>query len=121
MAEHNIQGKLGEDLAVSFLERQGYQILHRNWRSGHKELDIVALDRGTLVIAEVKTRRNLDFGNPADAINDQKIRRIVSSADAYIRKFRLDYPVRFDIISVVTDASEPQIEHIQEAFFPPIW
>lgn len=121
MAEHNIQGKTGEDLAASFLEKQGYQILHRNWRSGHKELDIVALDHGTLVIVEVKTRRNLEFGNPADAVNDRKIRRIVSSTDAYIRKFKLDLPVRFDIISIITDAPIPQIEHIQEAFFPPIW
>lgn len=121
MALHNIQGKSGEDKAAEYLHQKGYQILHRNWRSGHKELDIVALYENTLVICEVKTRKNTLYGNPQDAVNDRKIRRIVSSADAYIRHFKLDYPVRFDLINIVTDEGTERIEHIEEAFFPPIW
>ena len=124
MALHNIQGKTGEDKAAEYLTEKGYQILHRNWHSGHKELDIVALKDQTLIVVEVKTRKNTLYGNPQDAVNDKKIRRIVSSTDAYIRLFKLDYPVRFDIITVITDDEDEKktkIEHIKEAFFPPIW
>lgn len=119
MAAHNIQGKSGEDKAADYLIQNGYQILHRNWRSGHKELDIVAAKDNIVVICEVKTRKNTLYGNPDEAINNKKIRRIVSSADAYIRCFKLDNHVRFDIINIITD--EERIEHIEDAFFPPIW
>ena len=123
MALHNIQGKEGEDRAAKYLQDQGYTLLHRNWRSGHKELDIVAEKDNVLVFVEVKTRKNTFYGSPADAVNDKKIRRIVDSADAYIRHFKLDYPrVRFDLISVVTQEEETcRLEHIEDAFFPPVY
>lgn len=121
MAIHNELGKGGEDEAVRFLEEQGYRIRHRNWRSGRKELDIVAEDGNELVIVEVRTRRNNQFGTPEESINGQKIRRIVSSADAYVRKFAIDSPVRFDIISLIGEQSPWSIEHIKDAFYPPIW
>ena len=121
MAIHNELGKGGEDEAVRFLEEQGYRIRHRNWRSGRKELDIVAEDGNELVIVEVRTRRNNLFGTPEETINGQKIRRIVSSADAYVRKFAIDSPVRFDIISLIGEQSPWTIEHIKDAFYPPIW
>ena len=58
MASHNELGKWGEDIAADYLQRQGYTIIERNWKSGHRDLDIIALDGQTLVIAEVKTRGN---------------------------------------------------------------
>lgn len=123
MAAHNNLGKEGEEEAVQFLLRKGYSILHRNWRSGKKELDIVATDplQQTLIVVEVKTRRNTLYGLPEEAINGIKIRRIISSTDAYLRKFRLDLPVRFDLITVVGETTPFQIEHIEDAFFAPIW
>ena len=121
MALHNLQGKAGEEMAAAYLTRKGYRILHRNWHSGHKELDIVAMEGDTLVFCEVKTRKNAQFGSPLDAINDRKIRRIVSSADAYIRLYQLDNKVRFDVITILTDADEEKLEHIEDAFLPPIW
>lgn len=121
MALHNLLGKNGEDEAVEYLLNRNYSILHRNWRAGKKELDIVAQKDGTLVVVEVKTRRNDFFGDPEDAVTDKKIRRIIASTDAYIRKFCIDYPVRFDIITVIGEKKPFTIEHIQEAFYPPIW
>lgn len=122
MAEHNKLGKTGEQLAVNYLTDKGYTILHRNWRSGHKELDIVAQIADTLVIVEVKTRRNKEYGQPADAVTDRKIRHIVSSADAYIRMFDIDLPqVRFDIITLVGSKDRHQLQHIESAFHPPVW
>lgn len=121
MAAHNELGKDGEDAAVIFLERKGYHICHRNWRSGKKELDIVALCGNELVVVEVKSRRNRFYGNPEDAVTERKIRKIVSSTDAYIRKFAIDLPIRFDIITVTGLKSPFEIEHIEGAFYAPVW
>ena len=90
MAAHNELGKEGEDEAVRYLETKGYRICHRNWRSGRKELDIVAEHQGELIVVEVRTRRNQTYGTPEESISEAKIRRIVSSADAYVRKFCID-------------------------------
>lgn len=121
MAEHIILGKDGEEEAVVHLISEGYTILHRNWRSGRKELDIVALKNEEIIVAEVKTRRNTDYANPEEAVNARKIRRIVSATDAYLKFFRFDYPVRFDIITIIGNKDSFIIEHIKEAFYPPIW
>ncbi len=121
MAEHNELGKEGEEEAARYLTGQGYHILHRNWRRGRNELDIVAAKDNQLIFVEVKTRRNEAYGHPEDAVTNRKIRTLVSLADAYINKFRLDLPVRFDIITVVGNEPPFRIEHIEEAFLPPIW
>ena len=121
MAAHNELGKEGEDEAVRYLEARGYHICHRNWRSGRKELDIVAEHQGELIVVEVRTRRNQTYGTPEESISEAKIRRIVSSADAYVRKFCIDLPVRFDIISLTGTEKPWKIEHIVNAFYPPIW
>lgn len=121
MAEHNLRGKRGEEEAVKHLLAQGYTILHRNWRSGHKELDIVARQGNELVVVEVKSRKNTLFGQPEDAVDGRKIRRIVASTDAYLRKFSIDLPVRFDVITIIGETAPYRIEHICDAFFPPMW
>ena len=121
MAAHNELGREGEEEAARFLTEKGYTILHRNWRAGRKELDIVARQGRLLVVVEVKTRRDDTFGLPEDAVSDRKIRRIVSSTDTYLRKFAIDLPVRFDIITVTGNEPPYRVEHIEEAFYPPIW
>lgn len=121
MATHNTYGKIGEDMAVAYLEKNGYVIKHRNWRWNRKELDIVAQKDDMLIIVEVKSRKNELFGLPEEAVDGRKIRHIISSADAYIKKFCIDCPVRFDIISIIGDKEEHVIQHIENAFFPPIW
>lgn len=119
MAAHNEFGIEGEDKAANHLIREGYTILDRNWRSGHKELDIVAEKDGTLVVAEVKTRTSSKYGNPEDAVTPRKIRNTVLAADAYIRLNRIDLPVRFDIISILSNGDV--INHIEDAFRSPVW
>ena len=123
MASHNELGKEGETAAVTYLMEKGYEIRHRNWHSGHRDLDIVAQKDGELVIVEVKTRSDACFGQPedADAVDRRKIRSIVASTDAYVRKFAIDLPVRFDIITVVGSRPPFHIAHIEDAFFPPVW
>lgn len=121
MAKHNELGKAGEDAAVAYLEKEGYVIRDRNWRKGHFELDIVAVKDNELVVVEVKTRCNTEFTQPEDAVDLPKIRRTVRAADTYIKFFQIDVAVRFDIISVVGENGNFKIEHIKEAFYPPLF
>ncbi|MGL5317900.1 MAG: YraN family protein [Bacteroidales bacterium] len=121
MAQHNDLGKEGEQKAINYLISNGYIIRHYNWKSGRYELDIVARKDDELIIIEVKTRRNKDYAHPTDAINDQKIRNIVAATDCYIRTFNIPFSVRFDIISVIHDGISTEIEHIEDAFYPPRW
>ena len=118
MAEHNDFGKMGEDLAVQYLTDKGYEILERNWRNIHKEIDIIAKDGETLVIVEVKTRKSDDHGEPDLAVTRQKQTRLIYAANAYIFKYNLDINTRFDIISIVFKDGNPVIEHIEDAFLP---
>jgi len=121
MAEHNILGKEGEEEAVKYLLSHDYVIRHRNWRRGHKELDIVAEKDDELIVIEVKTRKNRLFADPHDAVTPMKIRRTVLAADAYIKCFQVDLPVRFDIVTIVGESGGFTVEHIKEAFYPPVW
>lgn len=121
MAAHNTLGKAGEDAVISFLEQNGYTVRDRNWRKNHLELDIIATKDELLIIVEVKTRANTDYIEPQDAVNWQKIRHIVVAADAYIKHFSLDAPVRFDIITAIGQPGAFKIEHIKEAFYPPMF
>ena len=116
MIEPHELGKIGEELAVEYLLGKGYQILERNWRSGHKEIDIIALDGDTLVAVEVKTRKSNDFGEPDIAVGADKQRMLVWAADAYVRYRQLDVDVRFDIVSIVFTDTDRKIEHIEDAF-----
>lgn len=120
MAKHLILGREGEDIAARYLERQGYTVLDRNWRSGHKELDLVVCKENTIVFVEVKTRTSADYGDPWSFVDDRKIRRIVNSADAYIRFRCIDMDVRFDIISITVENGDFKVEHIEQAFFPSV-
>lgn len=113
MAAHNELGRWGEDLAAAFLEEKGYTIIERDWKSGHHDLDIVAKDGSTLVIVEVKTRRNRLYGNPEEAIDYRKRRSLLSAINHYTKSHRIYSNVRFDIISIVGNMGEkPEIDHI---------
>ncbi len=121
MAIHNALGKAGEDAVAAYLEHNGYIIRDRNWRKNHLELDIVAAKDNELVVIEVKTRSSTEYIKPQDAVDRQKVRRIVIAADAYIKHFSIDAPVRFDIVTAVGNAGTFKIEHIKEAFYPPMF
>ncbi len=120
MAEHNLLGKAGENLAADYLAANGYCIRHRNWRAGRHELDIVAEKDGTLVVVEVKSRRSDAYGSPDEAVDERKVRSIVAATDAYLQAFGMDVPVRFDVIAVVGSVTEHRIDHIEDAFYPPL-
>ena len=118
MAVHNDLGKLGEDLAVQYLTDKGYEILERNWRNIHKEIDIIAKEGDDLVIVEVKARQSDEYGEPDIAVTKRKQRMLIAAANAYILRNNLDMSTRFDIVSIVFKDGEPVIEHIEDAFLP---
>lgn len=121
MAEHNDYGKWGEDMAAQYLTDHGYYIRERNWKCGPRDLDIVAVNdtMNLLVIVEVKTRRNGDIVDPLSAVDEKKIRNLGIAANNYLKSFRLDYEVRFDVIIVEGDnAQTAHLEHIEDAFNP---
>ncbi|WP_455498719.1 YraN family protein [Coprobacter sp.] len=120
MAKHNQIGKSGEEYAMEYLIARGYVIRDINWKNGKLELDIVAYKDRTLIIVEVKTRSSEQFEHPEDAVDNRKIRHIIDATDAYIQKYDLPFEVRFDIISVIRKENEYKIEHIPDAFYPPL-
>ena len=121
MAQHNDYGQICEDRAAAYLMARGYVIRDRNWRLGHKEVDIIAQKDGELVFIEVKSRKSNKYGEAIDAVSDQKIRNIVITANAYVRYHRLDFPIRFDIIGITGEPCNLKVEHIENAFYPPLF
>lgn len=121
MAEHNELGKWGEELAAKYLEQKGYVIRDRDWRQGKLDLDIVAVadDGETVVFVEVKARKTNAFGQPEQAVDAKKIKRLARAADSYVKSLGVSAPLRFDIVSIISDQKEAQtIEHIVDAFNP---
>lgn len=121
MAQHNLLGKEGEEQARAYLQAQGYAILHTNWRYRRNELDIVAATEQELVVVEVKTRSENCLEAPQEAVDMPKIKRTVAAADVYVRKFDVQLPVRFDIVTVIKTGAGYRIEHIDNAFYSPLW
>ncbi len=76
-------GNLGEEIAADILVRSGYEILERNFRTRHGEIDIVARDGDTLVFIEVKTRRSLVMGSAVSAVDERKVKRLRTMIGAY--------------------------------------
>lgn len=118
MPNNTEKGNKGEELAETFLIKKGYQILDKNWRFKHLELDLVALVNKTLVVVEVKLRAGDAYGKPEDFVSLKKQKNTIKAANAYIIEKDLDYETRFDIISIIQNQNETKIEHIVEAFYP---
>lgn len=117
MAEHNELGKFGEELAVEFLQKNGYTILETNWTFQKAEIDIIAQIADTLAIIEVKTRSSIEFGLPQDFVNSKKIKLLTKAVDNYVVEKDLEINVRFDIIAIQKEAKSFVIEHLTDAFY----
>ena len=111
-------GELGENLASAALERRGYAVLARRYRTRLGEIDIVARDADTIVFVEVKARAGDEFGGGAVAVTGWKQRRLTMMAMDYLARHRLEkLRCRFDVVTVdVVQGSAPRIEVYQHAF-----
>lgn len=118
MSKHNELGVKGEILALEFLEKKGYTILEINWRFGKAEVDIIARHQNTLLIVEVKTRTGNQFGFPEESVGTEKQKNLAAAAEEYLERNNLDMDVRFDVVSITFNGTNPEIFHIEDAFFP---
>jgi putative endonuclease len=117
LANHNELGRKGEDLAVDFLLKNGYEIVARNFVYQKAEVDIIAKKENMLAVVEVKTRRSVNFGDPQQFLKPKQIQRIIKAVDAFINENKMDVEVRFDIIAIVLNNKEMSLEHLENAFY----
>ena len=121
MAKHNEWGNIAETIAAEHLIRQGYVIRERNWNPmhGHVEIDIITQRDNTLIFVEVKARQDSDE-DPAETVDEKKIRRLVRAAESYLRAQEYDFEYRFDIITISGNPDSYTLDHIEDAFLPPL-
>lgn len=112
-------GNSGEEKAVEFLKKMGYEILHRNFRCKLGEVDIIAKEGNTVVFVEVKTRRSLKFGYPSEAVTITKQRHLKRVAEYFVQRQKVkDCMFRFDVVEVYMNAKNEvlDIKLIKNAF-----
>ena len=117
MGKHNEFGEEGEQIAVDFLIKEGYNIKYRNYRYLKAEIDIIAQKGEVLAIVEVRSRSSDFLENIAETITPKKIKLMVMAADHYVVESNLDVEVRFDIITILKNKRKFELEHLKNAFY----
>lgn len=117
MAQKQVLGKYGEDLAAQYLYDRGYQIVDRNWRCSTGEIDLVALHHGRYIFVEVKTRNGTGFGHPFEAITSNKVSRMRKLVAQWcIANEKAGVSVRLDAIAVLISGGRVAVEHLKQVF-----
>jgi len=106
------KGRKGEDLALEYLEKNGFVLIEKNFRSRFGEIDLIVKDGQTIVFVEVKYRLSENYGSPKEAVTNEKIKKIIRTAQYFITKNNFNSLYRFDVVSIYKD----KIEHIKNAF-----
>lgn len=120
MARHNELGKWGERLATDYLISNGYAIIGQNVKIGSYEIDIIVSKDDRIAFVEVKTR-STDVGDPVDAVDEKRVRRMARAADSYLRSKQIKAEPQFDVITIVGEVGgEFKLVHYPDAFFPPL-
>jgi len=108
------RGEQGENLACSFLQRKGYQLIARNYRIAGGEIDLVMSDGSSLVFVEVKARAGSRYGYPEESVTRSKINRMSKAARQFLCRYPTNTSYRFDIIAIEgIDSVKPTISHIE--------
>lgn len=123
MAIHNEIGKIGEDIASSFLTSEGYQVLFRNWRplKGKQEVDVILKKGNTIVFVEVKTRTSDFFGEPEEYVQADKQRHLIQASHSFLAENKQEHyvEVRFDVVAVLLTKTTHKLvsyRHLTNAF-----
>ena len=109
-------GKMGEQMTAKYLTDKGYIILEHNYRRGHLEIDLIALDGDELVIVEVKSRAYDTVLQPEDAVGHKKRQALIRLANEYVKSHNRRENVRFDIVTVVSKEGGAEIKHLKNAY-----
>lgn len=114
--QSNIYGKKSEIIASQYLKRKGYKILKMNYKNKIGEIDIIARDKNHLVFVEVKARMSKLFGDPREAVTEEKQQKIRMVAQLYlITTKQMEANCRFDVVAVLGD-DDSEIRHVENAF-----
>lgn len=111
------RGKEGEALAAAYLENKGFEILERNFRYRKSEIDLIVQQENWLVFVEVKTRTSTAYGFPEDFVEYKQQLKIFEGALEYMYATDWRGNVRYDIVAVDLSSGEPEIHHIEDAFY----
>lgn len=117
MTENIKKGKEGEQLAADFLIGKGFEIVERNYRHKHGEIDLIIKKANWLIFVEVKARSSYAFGHPEEFVDYKKVKIILEVADYYIHKIDWQGNVRYDILSIKLKRDRPEIVHLEDAFY----
>jgi putative endonuclease len=109
-------GKMGEQMTARYLTDKGYIILDHNYRRGHLEIDLIALDGDELVIVEVKSRAYDNILQPEAAVDHKKRQALIRLANEYVKSHGRKENVRFDIVTVVSKEGGAEIKHLKNAY-----
>src|ERR1043166_2986335 len=110
-------GRDGENLAERFLKKKGYVLVERNYRCRGGEVDLIVLDRRTIVFVEVKTRSDASFGSPLEAVETRKQRKMIRAAEFFLNEKKLhNRDARFYVVGISWFGPKPSVEHIENAF-----
>jgi putative endonuclease len=124
MAEHNVVGNIGEEIACQIMRKKGFRIVDTNWHFGHLEMDVIAINKKEIVFLEVKTRTStFSDKRPEEYVDELKKRRMVAAANAYIKMNNIEQAPRFDIIGLIMNPLTQEIiesTHLEDAFSPSI-
>ncbi|MGB8192908.1 MAG: YraN family protein [Chitinophagaceae bacterium] len=116
MALHIELGAKGEQLAEEYFNGLGYTILHKNWRNGRYEIDLIAEKKGILHFIEVKTRRSHKFGYPEDDVDRTKLRYLIIAGDNFVQQNPKWKRIQFDILAITIVGETPQYLLIQDVY-----
>lgn len=117
--QNKVTGNRGEGLATEYLQKKGYTILERNYRSKWGEVDIIAKTKSetrnskdeVVVFVEVKTKTTDRYGEPWEMVSHWKIEQVKRMGEVWCREFGWEGRVRVDVVGVYLDEEEPRIEH----------
>lgn len=112
------RGKLAETAVLGYLKRHGLKELARNFSARTGEIDLIMLDKTTVVFVEVRSRSNNRFVDPVETINKRKVQKIIRTSQAFLQQFADPYEsCRFDIVTLTGKIRSPRIDWIKNAFF----
>lgn len=111
-------GDWGEEKAVEYLSEKGYQIIQRNFRCKAGEIDIVTIHKNTLVFIEVKTRNNMHYGLPCEAITPTKMRHLKKAIAYYTAIYKMeDWDLQLDVLELLMVEGHCYVHHLEDVYF----
>ena len=117
MALHNQLGKQGEHMAELYLVQHGYEILHRNWRHSHYEIDLIARKKEVIHFVEVKLRSSKTFGMPEENVKKKKFQSLLHAADEFLFQNQQYRHVQYDILSInISATADPEFFLIEDVY-----